>query len=250
MRQGEFYGVLNTNFLVATLSDSINALKILKSGYCYLIDNANTTKLIIHPRAESGCQYVSCAEVMSASEFSVFYTTILKPLEEGQDTQVATTYQKGGKTWQLLHTRVVYGTVDYTLIATVPHSEILQATTETEHKIDTTVNGMIIAFVFVIAFLLCLLPYLSYKLVMSIVGPLNDLHAVLDRVKSDDLQDGHVPSVATSLDMRLLLDAFAQFIVSLRFGSDSYARGNQQRAHSVFTDALELYTTTNNLRGM
>eukprot|EP01034_Spumella_vulgaris_P027194 gene27194-33882_t len=53
---GAFYGVLGSTFLVTTLSNSINALKILDSGYVYLIDNTNTTRLIIHPSAGSGCK--------------------------------------------------------------------------------------------------------------------------------------------------------------------------------------------------
>eukprot|EP01034_Spumella_vulgaris_P027036 gene27036-33697_t len=84
-QQGSLYGVLNTNFLVATLSDSINSLKILQSGYVYLIDSTNTTAIIIHPGATSSCQFVSCAEQgMSNDEYDAFHASILQPLQNKQ----------------------------------------------------------------------------------------------------------------------------------------------------------------------
>ena len=44
--------------------------------------------------------------------------------------------------------------------------------------------------------------------------------------------------------MKVLLDAFANLMVALRFGSDSYARGKKDRALAAFQEALQLYSTT------
>eukprot|EP01034_Spumella_vulgaris_P036988 gene36988-biopygen31435 len=61
---------------------------------------------------------------------------------------------------------------------------------------------------------------------------------------------GQVSSEASSLDMKVLLEAFAKMMIALRFSSDTYAQGNQKRTREVFTDALSLYTGNNDKRGI
>jgi tetratricopeptide (TPR) repeat protein/uncharacterized protein YegL len=49
--------------------------------------------------------------------------------------------------------------------------------------------------------------------------------------------------------MKYLLDAFSHLLVALKFGSDTYARGNVNLAKDVFSDALQLFETTENGKG-
>ena len=55
---------------------------------------------------------------------------------------------------------------------------------------------------------------------------------------------------ASSLDMRNVLSAFSRMIISLRFGSDTYVLGDLTKAQSVFQDALDLFKSINNSRGI
>ena len=50
--------------------------------------------------------------------------------------------------------------------------------------------------------------------------------------------------------MKVLLSAFSRLMVALRFGSDSYARGDNGRARAVFKEALELFTSIDSQRGI
>jgi hypothetical protein len=59
---GSVYGAMTFNILVKTLSDNINNLRILGSGYSYLIDGRNTSRIILHPFASKSCTRVQCAE--------------------------------------------------------------------------------------------------------------------------------------------------------------------------------------------
>lgn len=78
----EYAGVLNFNVLSTSLANSINSLTILDSGYSYLIDAKNSTFIVVHPFASSGCSEVKCAEDFSSSEYEDFLTNVLIPIQE------------------------------------------------------------------------------------------------------------------------------------------------------------------------
>ena len=87
------------------------------------------------------------------------------------------------------------------------------------------------------------------KLISCIVDPVNDLRDLCNLIKNEDLEKD-IPTEATSLDMKMLLSAFSRLMVALRFGSDSYARGDNVRARVIFKEALELFTSIDSRRGI
>ena len=74
---GQLIGVLNFNVLVTTLSNSLNALKILSTGYSYLVDSRNTSMLIISPYASKSCARVACAEGTCIYAGNLFHNLFL-----------------------------------------------------------------------------------------------------------------------------------------------------------------------------
>eukprot|EP01031_Cornospumella_fuschlensis_P028932 gene28932-34918_t len=246
-----FYGVLNSNFLVATLSQSINSLTILRHGYVYLVDAKNVTNIVLHPKAAFSCRHLSCAETaFSTFELDFFVDSILSPIASGSAaTTIPDSYMKGGGTWRVKYAKVIYGSIDYILIATVPNSDITEASDNTTEEIGQTITSMIVASAFCIVFFIAITTWLTRHMVHAVVAPVNELRSIFALVRQDDLSV-EIPKKASSTDMRVLLDAFANFMVALRFGSDSYARGNHSRAKQVFTEALELFSTTNNQKGI
>eukprot|EP01034_Spumella_vulgaris_P041631 gene41631-biopygen35360 len=89
---------------------------------------------------------------------------------------------------------------------------------------------------------------MARELVNSIVNPINELRKVFELVRLSEDLSGQVPEVASSSDMRVMLDAFAKLMIALRFSNENYAAGNQKRTREVFTDALSLYTGNNDKR--
>lgn len=249
------YGVMNFNVLFNALSASINSIKILDSGYIYVIDSTNSSLLVLSPVAPKGCYDLLCAERFSASEYAAFQTSVLNPIQSnakyGTNLPVANSYTKGGVTWRLAYSPVKYGTISYTLISTVPLSEIIATSTSIETAINTTVVNMIVAFVLVgVFFLFCLYRFTRY-LIRKVVDPFIELKEVCTAITEDDLEKD-LPVDASSLDSTVLLDAFSNLLIALRFSSDKYARGasDVHSTEKVFTEALELYTTTKNNRGI
>ena len=207
--KGAFVGVMSTNYLASKLSAVINTNRILSSGYCYLIDT-NSSELISHPSQSSSCATLQCAEGFSSSEYTAFVSAVLNPIKfKGALPGPSVTYTKQGKSWRITSSSVDMGTVQYTVFATVPNSEVEKTSTDTTTSINKTVVSMIIAFAFCIfGFLLFLFLY-SWFMITSIVNPVNDLRASFLLIRSDDLSRD-VPAKATSSDMKVLMEAFSK----------------------------------------
>lgn len=252
----DLLGVLNVNVLADSLSDSINSQKILDSGYVYAIDARNGSTIIFHPKATTTCHTVRCVEKgFSSAEYADFSKNVLDNIraiivENAAGVSVASSYKKNGETWRLAYSPVVYGTVQYALIATVPQADIQKSSDDAEKKIDSSIVGIVVAAAFTMLFLVIAMVFIVRAIVHSVSRPINDLTKVCRSVIEGDLSASTLPKEATSSDVKVVLQAFTNLMTALRFGSDSYARGNTQRAHAVFTDALQLYTAAGNARGV
>lgn len=243
-------GVVNSNFLMASLSDRLNTIRILSSGYVYIVDTVNPGMIIVHPRASSTCSNIQCTEGFSTSEYASFTDNFLRPLTSGILPQGSLyNYKKHGSDWVLSCALVTQGTVRYALISTVSMSDVLESENDIKRKLNEAVNGLIATFVIVVVVFFFLFRYISNILIQAIVVPIRQLQDVLNRVKNSDLS-GRVPATASSSDLKLLLIAVSNLMIALRFDSDSYARGNQTRAREVFSDALGLFTTIGSKRGI
>jgi len=248
-KHNKMLGVLNSNYNCHLIQDAFNHLKILGSGYVFLIDKTNASNIIIHPHASSECNRVECAEKFSdqTDDYKHFKERVLDPIQFS--TPPSNTYMKNGNLWWLKCTDVGFEKEIYTLIAVVPYNEVDQASQKTDKSIKQAVTAMIIVFVISTAGFLVFFLFFVQKLIAFIVHPVADLRELCMLIKNDDL-DVQIPTESTSLDMKVLLSAFSGLVIALRFGSDSYARGNNKRARAVFSDALQLFESIANQRGI
>jgi tetratricopeptide (TPR) repeat protein/uncharacterized protein YegL len=249
-------GVLNVNVLADSLSDSINKQKILHSGYVYAIDAVDESTVIFHPRATASCATVRCVEKgFSDAEYADFTVNVLDKIrkivvENATGVTVPTYYKKNGEKWRLAYSPVVYGTIQYAVISTVPQSDIQKSSDAVNTKIDSSIVGIIVAAAFTMLFLVGVMVIIIQMIVKSVSRPISDLSKVCRSVIDGDLSASSLPTSASSSDVKIVLQAFMDLMTALRFGSDSYARGNMQRALDVFVDALQLYSAAGNERGV
>ena len=207
--KGSFVGVLSSNYLADRLAKVINTNRILTTGFCFLIDT-NSLELISHPYLTSSCTTIDCAEGFSGSEFASFMSAVLNPImNTGALPGPSVLYKKKGKSWRITSSSVSIGTVQYTVFATVPNSEVEKTSTDTTTSINKTVVSMIIAFAFCIFAFLLFLFFYSWFMITSIVNPVNDLRASFLLIRSDDLSQD-IPTKASSSDMKVLMDAFSK----------------------------------------
>lgn len=138
----------------------------------------------------------------------------------------------------------------YTCVATLPYSDILASADAIAATIQGTIAGMVAAFVVAVCLYLLLFVAFSRSIIKRSLQPFLELQAVCVALNDNDLDSLHLPEVATSRDLQILVDAFARLIIALRFGSESYARDDADLLRELFSSALTLYSSTNNLRGM
>lgn len=253
---GKLEGVFSLNVLAATLSDSVNELKIIDNGYVYVFDAANTTNIVLHPRLTTKCTSFRCCESQfTDKEFAAFESVVLRPIQaeafgDAASNITSTAYTKGGKEWRFALASVRYGTVNYVLFTTVPSSDILKSSTHVTNQIEESNTGIIIAASFTLFVFICLIVWATCLLVRGITGPVHDLTDLCENILEGNLHSNNIPKEASSSDMLQLLEAFTNMLTALRFGSDSYARGDIGVARALFEEALELYTTSHNEKGV
>jgi tetratricopeptide (TPR) repeat protein len=249
-------GVMSINVLAATLSTSVNEFRILDTGYVFLVDARNVSAVVLHPLLSSSCTTLRCCEPgFTDLEYALFEEKVLQPLQRASDRLTAeepqvSGYTKSGREFRFATAAVKHGTVDYVLVATVPLSEVLQVSTGVEKSINNSNTGIIIAACFTLFFFVCVIAYATSYIVQGIVGPVQELTLICDRIAGGDLTASNLPATASSSDMQLLLRVFSDMLTALRFGSDSHARGDINAAKKVFEDALVLYTATDQLKGI
>jgi tetratricopeptide (TPR) repeat protein/uncharacterized protein YegL len=243
----EFVGVININALATTLTNSVNALKILADGYAYIIDTTAPDYLVMHPKASGSCLQVQCAEGFTNSEYKTFYNDVLNPIKIG--SKPSSSYTKKGQSWRLASASIQIANSKYTLVATVSRNSILEASNSVQAAIKSSVITLIVVFAFGIFFVTVAALELTKKMIRAIVDPIQDLRYICTKLANNDYSCT-IPTDPSSIDMRQLLDAFSHLLVALKFGSDTYARGDVNLAKDVFTDALNLFETTNNGKGM
>jgi len=243
-------GVLIFNILTSQLTDAINKLTIMKTGYAFMV-NLNNLAVITHPNNKnSGLVYLNSIEKLTSDEWLLFDKLIWTPLNNSNIGNVELT--KLGIKYQWVFEPVNIGLKKYGLIIAVPLTEVLETTTIVHSKINSITQTQTI--VLIILLLLCTIITfgIASKIAHSVNKPILDMIELAQNILKDDLTKNVKEQInhATSLDTMMLLEAFSSMIISLRFGSESYAQNDLKRSREVFQDALDLYNKMNNSRGV
>jgi hypothetical protein len=85
------------------------------------------------------------------------------------------------------YSTVVFGSTAYTLVVTVPLSDIQAQSVKITQSIQSALNGMIAAFVIVLFFFAAFFVFFARALIQSVVGPVTALSDLCVKVNSDDL---------------------------------------------------------------
>jgi hypothetical protein len=112
---------------------------------------------VVFPKSPKGCAKILCAEPFTDSEYAYFVRNVLEPISfnaaadaagTGLHIPVSDSYYKRGEQWRLSYKTFTYGTVTYSVISTVPMSDIFKSSNLIANQINMTFAGMITAFVF------------------------------------------------------------------------------------------------------
>ena len=200
--KGNFSGAVSINYNNSQrFSRSMNVHSILSTGYYYVFET-NSSALISHPQLSPSCYDMKCAEGLSDSDYREFRKNVQK---------TSYTYDKRGIPWHLTATPVVFGTIEYTVVATVPSSEVEKASADVTSSITVTITNIEITFAGCTFVCILALVLFSWLMIALIVSPINDLRELLALLKNHDSSfKNKIPSKASSRDMKSLLEAFSK----------------------------------------
>eukprot|EP01038_Epipyxis_sp_PR26KG_P015339 gene15339-20670_t len=301
------FGVFSINYLVSSFSTSLNSITLLSSGYIYMIDTTNTSQVIIHPdlTSSSSCQFVYCIETeFTDEEYQLFYNNILLPIQQNENN-IPTKYKKGNKLWLLKYNSFQVSTGQYTLIATVPYTEVVYNAHLLHKSYETCLFRLMILFAMLLILTLLVLIICNRRLYIAYNSPLDHLNMVLQQIKESSIypSNGSLinPSILvdpndltayntalnsrprntskkhpryqfyknsnknktknkslpilnrylyTSYDVKQFAEMITLLGSLLQTIDDRYINDNLHIAHSVYSEALEIFNTKNNKIGI
>ncbi len=236
---GTLLGVFGTNIVVANIESAILGLQVLESGYAFLINNNKTEPItLVHPDIVDPATPIKDLEPLSSSILDK-----MTSLNSGRDS-----FRKNGEQW-----RIAYYPVDVaecSLGIVVPESEILaganliRSTTTVALLFQTVLFLLIVGTVGIIMF------FGVREISKRIVEPINELVEVTEQIAQGNLHRSLEGRAGGAKEIVVLYDTFRGLITALRFGNEEYYAGNLNRAMTNYDNALELFSTLDNIKGI
>jgi hypothetical protein len=154
---------------------------------------------------------VRCAEGFDDEpEYDFFSRAVLNPLREhGSLSSSLVAYRKNSWRWRLTTSAVRFGSVNYTVIATVPTYEVEAIRYDTSDVVFGTYFWVAFGLTFstILYFIVHYLLFLGFR---SIVSPVNDLRDVLKLVRNDNFTIMIPRYQATSKEMKELFEGVSK----------------------------------------
>jgi hypothetical protein len=193
--------VLTFNVISSQLSTSVNSVKILTTGFVYML-GADLSTVIFHPRlaaAPASCTTIDCVDGIDTSAGSQYVTQVITPLQSGMTG--VTSLTRAGQSWRLAYTPVVCGTVTYYLIAQVANDDIEAPALAAQASINQAMVSQTVVYAIVLSIMAVIVCLLAALVANALLKPVLQLQSFLQKVQSDQLDEG-VPNVRSVLRQR------------------------------------------------
>ena len=261
-RQGSsFWGLLSLNIKVDVVSNAVNQQHLKKTGYFFIIDQSPLSTgidvgVIIHPSISASASRCAvpltlrCIDQRFLDSDHTKLASMLTTMITG-GVVVSGSFVAADQNYVVSYAPILYMNIAYGMVSLCPQNEITVVGDDVQATVNGTVQtsmGIIIAVVTLATFLVALLMISVARRIMSSImlleGVCNDLITGNLGVSVDTLDNN------TSVEVKMLMFAFSGMIISLRFASESFVKGDLQKAQAVFTEALQLFTDLKNPRGI
>jgi tetratricopeptide (TPR) repeat protein len=238
---GTLIGCVCIEFELSSLRDLIGAIKVQRTGYITLIDNSGNA--LIHPGLMSMELYKDFAQLeINSGEFQA----ILSKIKSGQ--MGIDTFSKGGTKWVIAYNPVGKG--GYSIASLVPESEITESGNILEQSIAIANGFMILILIIVLIALFCVIIFAVLRVSKRITQPIKQLTSSIDNMVRGDLsQEIAMDKRYKKNEIGVLAQSFQALLVTMRLGNQSYYQGDTFLAYKNYAAALELFKTTNNIKG-
>jgi tetratricopeptide (TPR) repeat protein len=157
-------------------------------------------------------------------------------------------FEKNGKSWVISYTPIGKG--GYSIATIVPYLEIVESGTNLKNSIFALTIPMIAIFIIILIFLFSLIIVAILKISRRITRPITHLTNSIDNMIRGDLtKEIPIDTKRRSNEIGFLAKSFQALLITMRLGNESYYQGDIYRAFKNYSAALQLFETTQNLKG-
>ncbi|MFX1517588.1 MAG: tetratricopeptide repeat protein [Promethearchaeota archaeon] len=244
---GTRIGVVSADITITAINDNILGLKILNNGYAFMLDQDGN--VISHPALDQEAEEAAAIEDLefkNSVEKQSFQSIVnrMKLGKSGVDPFI-----KENKKWYISY--VPINTTSYSLGIVVPESDIIASATSIQNSIINLSVQQTFLFALILGVVIIGVIGVATFTSSRIVRPVKELTTLVNFVSEGDLsRDLRGNPEGMGKEVATLHSAFDNLLTSLRFGNTDYYRGDLKRAYQNYTKALELFSTTKNLRGV
>lgn len=256
---------------IAALQRLVLSSKVLREGYAYLADRSG--ELVVYGPGlaveDIGDAKVWDKEFDAAhgpAAAAAFRADVWQSMAAGE--HATTTYTQGdGALWHIAYAPVP--SANYSLAFVVPDRDILLPATQTATLIRSLTRQQAVIFALVMISAAFVFTRVMGQVAVSVTKPVRSLKRVIDLiihdinrketahgdVKRDQPFQLHlrqiIPAEAeSSIEVTKMKEAFEYMLMALRFGSEAYSKKDIAAAEQVYREALSMFTTLQNERGV
>jgi len=232
---GTLIGVVSADVTLDTVLASVLDIKVLDSGYAYLL--GSTGGVVAHPDFTTEGQTIYDLEFASdsSSEALAFSAILTGALSAGTE-QV--TFMKGGQQWLVTFQRVP--NVGFLLAVVVPTSEVVAPAQNMLSLVLTQTSYLTILLGAVLAGVALVVVAVSYKRARSVVEPIKEMTHLVEKMAKQDFTRSVTTTGTMYEEIGTTVDALLSFQEACRFGNRAFIRGDLNRALANYQNLLEI----------
>ena len=226
---------------LSALREYLSQIKVLKTGYTVLLDDLG--KAIIHPDVlDTSLGFPITDLEIDSIEFQSIINHI-KNEEQGTEF-----FQKNGESWVISYTPIGKG--GYSIALIVPYIEIIESGINLQNSIAALNVPMMLIFIVILVILFCVIIFGILRTSKRITRPIKHLTDSIDNMVRGDLtKEIPLEKKRRSNEIGVLAQSFQALLVTMRLGNKSYYEGDIYLAFKNYSAALQLFSTTENLKG-
>jgi tetratricopeptide (TPR) repeat protein len=138
--------------------------------------------------------------------------------------------------------------VDLSLVLVVPVDEIVAPIEVAESEIDSESSAALTNFIIITIIFIVVVVVIGMTLSSRLVRPIKQLTQAADLISGGNYNAD--VAVTSKDEIAVLADSFKNILTTLRLGNRSYYKGDLQKALDNYRDAMVLFETTGNQKGI
>nr|MDO8083307.1 tetratricopeptide repeat protein [Candidatus Sigynarchaeum springense] len=242
-------GVIAIEYRLTALRNYLNNIDIQASGFVTLVDTAKD--VLSYPGMAENQARDELIKKLGLSPSAAWTALTNIAISGATGTGLFT---NSSKQWTMGYAPVGAGNTyvfsNLYILSFVPYSEIITPGTQLQGALSNLNTIAIIVFVGIAAAIFLVMYLMVIRVSKSITRPIVALTGAIENMTKGDLTN-EIPMDAKSRgdELGTLAMSFQNLLTTMRLGNKSYYRGDMSLAYTNYKAALELFETTNNLRG-